>query len=61
MVCPKCSGKVKVIDNVNVANDIYRKRRCVNCKHVFFTAEFEAEYEGMFKDEWNSNHRKQNR
>ena len=57
MVCPKCSGKVGVIDNVNVVNDIYRKRRCVDCKHVFFTAEFVVDYEGTFKDEWNSNHR----
>ena len=61
MVCPKCSGKVGVIDSVNVYNDKYRKRRCFDCKHVFFTAEFEVEYEGKIKDEWNSNHGKHNR
>ena len=58
MVCPKCSGKVRVIDNVRVDNDIYRKRRCVDCNRVFFTAEFEVEYDGVFKYEWNSNYRK---
>lgn len=61
MVCPKCSGKVVVVDNVHVANDIYRKRRCVDCKDIFFTAEFEVDYEGTFKDEWNSNYRKNGR
>ena len=61
MVCPKCSGKVRIIDNVNVDNDVYRKRRCVDCKHVFFTTEFEIEYEGVFRDEWNANYRMNDR
>lgn len=54
MVCPKCKGKVTVTNVVNVSwNEIYRSKKCLNCGHVFFTAEFEVEPNKRFKKEWN--------
>lgn len=53
MICPKCHGRVEVKDSVNVAwNEIYRRRQCVECGHVFYTAEFEVEQNHRFEREW---------
>ena len=54
MNCPKCGGNVKVIDNAHTPqNEIYRRRRCSACKHIFYTLEFEVEYNDQVKKEWN--------
>jgi len=59
MVCPKCKGKVTVTHTVNVSwNEIYRSKRCLNCGHVFFTAEFEVEPNKRFQREWNLYYKK---
>lgn len=58
MNCLKCNGKVLVVDTVNTSNnEVYRKRKCTECGHSFYTAEFEVEYDQGFADEWNANHR----
>ena len=59
MVCPRCNGKVLVIDTVNVSseNQIYRKRACTSCGHTFFTSESIAKQDIQFLDNWNQNHR----
>ena len=58
MNCPKCNGKVLVVDTVNLpSNEIYRKRKCSECGYSFYTAEFEVEYDQGFANEWNANHR----
>ena len=58
MNCPKCDDTVLVIDTVNLpSNEIYRKRKCSECGHIFYTAEFEVEHNQDFIDEWNANHR----
>ena len=57
MVCPECGGKVHVIDNVSSDDENYRKRECKECGHIFYTLEFEVEYDTTFKKAWRKNHR----
>lgn len=54
MKCPKCgSDKIKNTDHVETPeNDIYRQKECWNCKHIFYTAEFEVELNEKFREEW---------
>ena len=41
MICPKCGGKIKVLDvrHNTRTNEDYRKRRCTECGYTFFTVE----------------------
>lgn len=43
MVCPKCGGKTKVTDSSPTEKKVYRRRKCVECGHVFATAESYAD------------------
>lgn len=45
MKCPNCGGKNYVCDTVHnyKTNEIYRRRKCTECKKVFYTVEFEIE------------------
>lgn len=55
MRCPKCSGAVRAIDTRRTEeNEIYRKRKCVACRHVFYTLEFEVENNSAFQKEWSA-------
>lgn len=59
MKCPKCKGRVAVKDTVNVFwNEVYRQRKCLECGHVFYTAEFEVEPNAQFRKEWHLYHKK---
>lgn len=58
MRCPKCNGKAKVTDTINSAeNEIYRKRKCLACGHVFYTTEFEVEQTTEFLHEYRKAYR----
>lgn len=60
MVCPKCKGKVKVKDSVNVLpeNKIYRQKVCTKCGYQFFTEEFVRKHrDQLFVKDWCSYHR----
>jgi transcriptional regulator NrdR family protein len=54
MRCPKCnSAAITTIEAVDVPwNEIYRKKKCRSCGHIFHTAEFEVEPDKRFKKEW---------
>ena len=54
MKCPDCGGEVKVIDSVfNIdQNEILRKRKCKDCDHIFYTIEFEIEYDTNARETW---------
>lgn len=54
MRCPKCSKtRIKKVKEVEVPwNEMYRKKRCLDCGHVFYTVEFEAEPNRRFMKEW---------
>ena len=59
MVCPKCGGKIHVVDNVNTnENETYRQKECRKCGHVFYTVEFEVDNDKNLKDTWKNNHRR---
>ena len=58
MKCPKCSNKSTVIDYVKTPeNEIYRKRKCKTCGHIFYSVEFVAEQDEVFEKEWSKYHR----
>ena len=59
MKCTKCDGDTKVTDLVHnsSSNEVYRRRKCINCGNVFYTTEFEVERNEQFKKEWNKHHR----
>ena len=48
MTCPVCGGKTKVIDSKSDCESIHRKKRCDDCGHIFYTAEYEAESSERF-------------
>lgn len=54
MTCPNCNGKVRVVDctDVDPRNEIYRKRKCTVCGHIFYTVEFEVDYDDSLKQDW---------
>lgn len=57
--CPKCGGATAVVDTVGNSQDgeIYRRRRCVDCKHTLYTIEFEVIDNERFRREWTKLHR----
>ena len=58
MKCPKCQGAIRVTDTVSTPLcEVYRRRKCVECDHTFFTVEFEVEQNEKFMKEWRENHR----
>lgn len=42
MNCPVCGSKTKVIGSKDDCESVHRRRRCDDCKHVFYTAEYEV-------------------
>lgn len=44
MTCSDCGGHTKVMDTVTIANEVYRRRRCLNCNKLFFTEEIDVGY-----------------
>ena len=40
MYCPKCGGNARVVDSIPYKDtEIYRRRKCLECKHVFKSVE----------------------
>lgn len=60
MKCPKCgSTKIKNTDHVDTPeNEIFRQKECWNCKHLFYTVEFEVEPNERFRAEWAAYYKK---
>ena len=60
MLCPNCSGKLKVLDTIS-SNDVnHRHRKCLECGFDFFTDEIVVERskcEYLFQ-EWSRERRK---
>lgn len=60
MKCPKCTkGKVIVMDIVHNESkqETYRKKKCIDCGHIFYTAEFPVDYDRQLRKDWNANYR----
>ena len=41
MTCPACGGKCRVIHCRGTCEEMYRKRLCTECEHIFYTVERE--------------------
>lgn len=54
MNCPKCnSSKTKRTGCVHTPdNEKYRQYECFDCKHLFYSVEFEVEPNEKFRKEW---------
>lgn len=52
MICPSCSGKLRVIDMVRDTDDVYRRRKCTVCQRFVYTKETEVEHDAEFKNIW---------
>lgn len=61
MKCPKCGGKVNVMDTVHNTdlNEIYRERICEDCGHIFYTTEYEVVQNQAFEEDWAQYHRRE--
>ena len=49
MTCPVCEHKTTVLESRDFGDHMVRRRKCLSCKHIFFTEEIdsvtaEAEY-----------------
>ena len=54
MRCSMCGSKTKVIDTRHSSNnEIYRKRRCVECGYEFISMEFEIFLTERTIENWN--------
>jgi len=47
MTCPKCEGKLTVVDSRSDCDAVYRKRRCLACNYRFYTEEVESKDAGL--------------
>lgn len=62
MKCPKCDGKLKTIDTVHTdENEIYRKRKCSDCGHIIYTAEYIVFPNQEFLDEYHEAYRRRSK
>jgi len=54
MICPKCKGKTRVVETrfYDIENEIYRRRKCIDCDNSFFTVEFEVEENEVLRELW---------
>lgn len=54
MKCPNCNGKTTVTDTVHRddTNETYRKKKCLNCGHTFYTVEFDIDDPAAVQDIW---------
>lgn len=43
MVCEICGGKSGVIDTISQDDAVYRKRKCKECGHIFYTEEVDSD------------------
>lgn len=54
MKCPKCGGKATVKNTLHTDdNETYRKIKCqdIECGNIFYTIEYEVEYDERLKKE----------
>lgn len=60
MTCPKCAGKLLVVDTVQNKddNETYRRKVCSSCGEVIFTMEFAVERDEQFRAIYQKYYRK---
>lgn len=50
MTCPVCAKKTIVVHCRRDCETVQRKRKCVDCGHIFFTEEVEIENGNRYKE-----------
>lgn len=43
MTCPVCGGSSKVMATRSDCDGVYRRRRCNECNHIFYTTETDSD------------------
>lgn len=43
MTCPVCGGSSKVMSTRSDCDGVYRRRRCRECNHIFYTTETDSD------------------
>lgn len=63
MICPKCGGKISVVQTIQnkETNETYRRKKCMFCRYLFYTIEYEIEHDEHIKKELNNLFNKNNR
>lgn len=58
MTCPKCKGKLRIIDIVHnpTEDEKYRLYKCPDCGHSIFTVEYEVVLNQRFEEDWVEHH-----
>ena len=49
MTCPVCGGKTTVCVTRGECDMICRRRRCLDCKHTFYTTEIESGSDDFYR------------
>lgn len=52
MKCPKCDGKVGVVETYPYDGAVYRRRKCKSCGYVFHTMEDIVKYDYEIAGVW---------
>lgn len=61
MKCPECKNKIVVVDEVRTPdNEVYRRNRCSECGHLFYSVEYEIEADKQLRDIWRKNKKEVN-
>lgn len=57
LTCPKCGGLTIVERSVTNKKDTetYRRRRCLDCRCLFYTVEYEVVVNDAFTTAWDNN------
>lgn len=55
MICPKCNAKSSIVGSILNAgdNEVYRRRKCRECGHIFYSVEFEVDDNVAYRDYFN--------
>ena len=49
MNCPVCAGRTIINRTVADCESVHRRRKCLDCGYIFYTAEYETETPDEFK------------
>lgn len=58
MTCPVCGGRSIVTDSRSDCEGVYRRRKCVECEHNFYTSEYESDSSSYNRIMYNKKHNK---
>lgn len=57
MTCPSCGGKTVVVYTYADCESVQRKRKCVECRYLFYTEELESQPDRYYELQYQK-HRK---